>query len=64
MLYLAIAELMSADVLVDRDSCLKAKVHLENLKKALPVSKKRDDAKIADLLKEAEQIIEQELKIC
>lgn len=62
MLYLAIAELISADVLVDSESCLEAKTNLEKLKSDFLTSKKNDNGKIAELLQNAELIINKELR--
>lgn len=40
MLYLGLVELISAEVLVDIDSCQKAKLHLARFKQDLPSSRK------------------------
>lgn len=60
MLNLGLAELISAEVLVDGYACLKAKERLERIKRALPSSCKKDDECVINFLKDAERIIEDE----
>lgn len=60
MLNLGLAELISAEVLVDIDSCQRAKEHLERFKRDLPSSSKKDDKFVIKFLKDAERIIEDE----
>lgn len=61
MLYLGLVELISAEVLVDIDSCHKAKLHLVRFQQDLPVSRKCNDAFVKKFLNDAEVIIEREL---
>lgn len=60
MLNLGLAELISAEILVDVYACLKAKERLERFKRALPSSCKKDDEFVINFLKNAESIIENE----
>lgn len=62
MLYLGLAELISAEVLVDIDSCHKAKQHLVRFQEDLPTSRKHNDAFVTKFLQDAEHIIERELQ--
>lgn len=60
MLNLGLVELISAEVLVDVYSCMKAKERLERFKQALPLSCKKDDEFVVNFLKDAENIIKDE----
>lgn len=60
MLNLGLAEIISAEVLIDIDSCLKAKERLERFKRDLPSSRKKDDEFVVNFLIDAEHIIEDE----
>lgn len=62
MLNLGLAELISAEVLIDIDSCLKTKERLERFKRDLPSSRKKDDEQVKKILKDAESIIEHDLQ--
>lgn len=60
MLYLGLAGLISAEVLIDEDSCVRAKEHLEMFKRDLPASNKSNDEFVTRFLRNAEDIIERE----
>ena len=62
MLNLGLAELISAEVLIDIDSCMKAKERLERFKRDSPSSRKKDDEHVKKILKDAESIIEHDLQ--
>lgn len=57
MLFFILGTVVSADSLVDAESCEKALKIVRELKEDLPLSKLRDDKKLKARLDEAEQII-------
>ena len=62
MLYFVLGSLISADSLVDIDSCHKALKCLEDLKRELQTSKLKDDPKLRPYLDNAESIIKRDMK--
>ena len=63
MLYFVLGSLISADSLVDFDSCHKALKCLEDLKRELQTSKLMDDPKLSSYLDNAESIIKRDMEI-
>ena len=61
MLYFVLGSLISAESLVDVESCHKAMNCLENLKRDFETSKLKDDQKLKSYLDKAESIIKRDL---
>ena len=62
MLYFVLGSLISAESLVDVESCHKALNCLENLKRDFETSKLKDDQKLKSYLDKAESIIKRDLQ--
>ena len=62
MLYFVLGSLISADSLVDAESCHKALDYLENLKRDFETSSLKDDQKLKSFLDKAEDVIVRELQ--
>lgn len=62
MLYFVLGSLISAESLVDVESCHKAMNCLENLKRDFETSKLKDDQKLKSYLDKAESIIKRDLQ--
>ena len=62
MLYFVLGSLISAESLVDVESCHKALNCLENLKRDFETSKLKDDQKLKSYLDKAESIIKREME--
>ena len=62
MLYFVLGSLISAESLVDIESCHKALNCLENLKRDFETSKLKDDQKLKSYLDKAESIIKRDLQ--
>ena len=62
MLYFVLGSLISADTLVDVESCHRSIDGLEILKRDFETSKLKDDATIEAFLDDAEKIIMQDLR--
>lgn len=62
MLYFVLGSLISAESLVDVESCHKAMNCLENLKRDFESSKLKDDQKLKSYLDKAESIIKRDLQ--
>lgn len=62
MLYFVLGSLISAESLVDVESCHKAMNCLENLKRDFETSKLKDDQKLKSYLDKAESIIKRDLR--
>ena len=62
MLYFVLGPLISAESLVDVESCHKAMNCLENLKRDFETSKLKDDQKLKSYLDKAESIIKRDLQ--
>ena len=62
MLYFVLGSLISAESLVDVESCHKAMNCLENLKRDFETSKIKDDKKLKSYLDKAESIIKRDLQ--
>ena len=62
MLYFVLGSLISAESLVDVESCHKAMNCLENLKRDFETSKLKDDQKLKSFLDNAESIIKRDLQ--
>lgn len=62
MLYIILGTIISADSLIDADSCKKAFKIVRELKEDLPFSKLKDDKKLKARLDDAEQIILRDLE--
>ena len=62
MLYFVLGSLISADSLVDNDSCHKALKCLEDLKRDFETSKLKDDPKLKSFLDNAESIFKRDLQ--
>ena len=62
MLYFVLGSLISAESLVDVESCHKAMNCLENLKRDFETSKLKDDQKLKSYLDKAESIIKREME--
>ena len=62
MLYFVLGSLISAESLVDIESCHKAMNCLENLKRDFETSKLKDDQKLKSYLDKAESIIKREME--
>ena len=61
MLYFVLGSLISADTLVDVESCHRSLDSLERLKQEFATSKLKDDATIKAFLADAEKIIMRDL---
>ena len=62
MLYFVLGSLISADSLVNIDSCHKALNCLEDLKRDFETSKLKNDSKLKSYLDNAESIIKRDMK--
>ena len=62
MLYFVLGSLISAESLVDVESCHKALNCLENLKRDFETSKLKDDQKLKSYLDKAESIIKRDME--
>ena len=62
MLYFVLGSFISAESLVDVESCHKAMNCLENLKRDFETSKLKDDQKLKSYLDKAESIIKRDLQ--
>ena len=62
MLYFVLGSLISAETLVDIESCQKSLKTLEMMKEAFETSKLKDDTKTRTFLEDAERIIKRDLK--
>ena len=62
MLYFVLGSLISAESLVDVESCHKAMNCLEDLKRDFETSKLKDDQKLKSYLDKAESIIKRNLQ--
>lgn len=62
MLFFVLGSLISAESLVDVESCHKALNCLENLKRDFETSKLKDDQKLKSYLDKAESIIKREME--
>lgn len=62
MLYFVLGSLISAESLVDVESCHKAMNCLENLNRDFETSKLKDDQKLKSYLDKAESIIKRNLQ--
>lgn len=62
LLYFVLGSLISADSLINADSCHKALDCLEKLKRDFGTSSLKDDQKLKSYLDKAESIIKQDMK--
>ena len=62
MLYFVLGSLISAESLVDVESCHKAMNCLEDLKRDFETSKLKDDQKLKSYLDKAESIVKRDLQ--
>ena len=62
MLYFVLGSLISAETLVDVESCQKSLKVLEMMKEDFETSKMKDDEKIRKFLEDAERIIKRDLE--
>ena len=62
MLYFVLGSLISAETLVDVESCRKSLKFLGVMKEDFETSKLKDDEKIKKFLKDAERIIKRDLE--
>ena len=62
MLYFVLGSHISAETLVDIESCQKSLKTLEMMKEAFETSKLKDDTKTRTFLEDAERIIKRDLK--
>ena len=62
MLYFVIVSLLSAETLVDVESCEVSLKGIEKLRAELPTSKYKNDTKIKELIDGAEEIIKRDLE--
>ena len=62
MLYFVLGSLISAESLVDVESCHKAMNCLENLKRDFETSKLKEDPKLKSFLDNAESLIKRDLE--
>lgn len=62
MLYFVLGSLISAETLVDVESCQKSMKILETLKRDFEASKMKGNEKIKKFLEDAERIIKRDLK--
>ena len=62
MLYFVLGSLISAETLVDVESCQKSMKILEMMKEDFETSKMKDDEKIRKFMEDAERIIKRDLE--